>query len=97
MDTVKVIMKMESIDVKDYYGRITKSTSPVVFFFVLPANLGSILCYAHIGQHSEACLEYFQSCSSVDMSELTEEQSALKKEIERIYDEYILEWDCKWS
>ena len=32
MDTVKVIMKMESIDEKDYYGKITKSTSPVVVF-----------------------------------------------------------------
>ena len=93
MDTVKVIMKMESIDEKDYYGKITKSTSPVVFFPELPANLGMILCYSHFGQHSEASLGYFQSCSSVDMSELTEEQSALKKEVEDAYDEYILEWE----
>ena len=93
MDTVKVIMRMESIDVKDYYGRITKSTLPVVFFPELPANLGMILCYSHFGQHSEASLGYFQSCSSVDMSELTEEQSALKKEVEDAYDEYILEWE----
>ena len=93
MDTVKVIMKMESIDVKDSSGKVTKSTSPVVFFPELPANLGMILCYSHFGQHSEASLGYFQSCSSVDMSELTEEQSALKKEVEDAYDEYILEWE----
>jgi hypothetical protein len=93
MDTVKVIMKMESIDEKDSSGKVTKSTSPVVFFPELPANLGMILCYAHLGQHSESCLGYFQSCSSVDMSELTEEQSALKKEVECAYDEYILEWE----
>lgn len=88
MDIVKVIMKMEKMEGPN--GETIYS--PLVGFPELPANIGMMLMYVHEGQHSEGTLGYFQSCSPVDMSELTEEQAALKKEVEEAYNDYILEW-----
>jgi len=50
------------------------------FFPDLPANLGNILCYAHIGQHSEASLDYFYGLPHAK----PEEYQNLKEELESI-------------
>lgn len=34
---------------------------PILFFPDYPANPGRIACYARVGQHGEACLQYYWS------------------------------------
>lgn len=36
-----------------------KNGNPVLFFPEYSANPGNIVCYAHMGQHSEACHSYY--------------------------------------
>ena len=46
----------------------------------VPANRGNIVCYAHIGQHSEASLDYYRLGRPAKPREYAE----LKRELERI-------------
>jgi hypothetical protein len=36
-----------------------KNGNPILFFPTYDVNRGEIACYAHMGQHSEACLTYY--------------------------------------
>jgi hypothetical protein len=37
-----------------------KHKEAVLFLPDMPANKYNIVCYAHVGQHSEACMEYYR-------------------------------------
>lgn len=61
-----------------------KHGEAVLFFPSYAANFGNIVCYAHIGQHSEASLEYYRKdCRSFN-SYFPKE----KHEINALLDEY---------
>lgn len=54
----------------------------IAFFPGAPANPGYIMCYAHCGQHNEACEEfYLKSCRNVTPSQY----EPLKRELERLF------------
>lgn len=74
-DKLKVIYR------KDAGGEV------VAFLPELPASRGSIVCYAHMGQHSEATLEYYQSTKSAKPAEYM----ALHTELKSIYDDVELD------
>lgn len=46
-----------------------KNGDPVLFFPEYAANRGSIMCYGHIGQHSEASMGYYASLRNPEGSE----------------------------
>lgn len=73
-DKLKVIYR------KDSDGKI------IAFLPELPANYGKIVCYAHIGQHSEASIEYYHNTETA----LPSEYEALHKELKAIYNDYEL-------
>ena len=76
MDKVKVIFRKA----KNPY---TKEYEIVAFFPEIDANYGKILSYMHIGQHSEADLEFYQ-----ETKKATEmEYKPLLKELKSIYDD----------
>lgn len=61
---------------------VTDSTGEVTALFPdLPSNPGYVLCYAHIGQHSEASREWVrkQRQSTID------ERAQLLREVSGIY------------
>ena len=47
------------------------------------ANDGMISCYAHMGQHQEASLDYFKACKPCS----EDEYDGLLNELESIYDD----------
>lgn len=49
METITVIPRVEG-----------RERTPILFLPDDPANPGRIGCYAHVGQHSEAALDYYQ-------------------------------------
>lgn len=65
----------------DVLFRKDKNTKEVVAFLLeCPVNYGNILCYMHIGQHSEASLQYYW-----DTVKTTEEEcKPLLEELENI-------------
>jgi len=42
-----------------------KDGNPVLFLPDMSANRGYIACYAHMGQHSEASMDYYRRCRRV--------------------------------
>lgn len=58
----------------------------VAFLPELPANRGNIVCYAHIGQHSEASIEYYHGTKTA----LPSEYEPLHDELKRIYSDVEL-------
>ena len=79
MDKVKVIFR--KVKSGDFKGDI------IAFFPELPATFGNMVCYEHIGQHGEACIDYYYN----DTVKATSEQYAeLYRELQKIYDDVIL-------
>lgn len=58
----------------------------VAFLPELPANRGNVVCYAHIGQHNEASMEYYHNTKTA----LPSEYEPLHKELKAIYNDYEL-------
>lgn len=73
-DKLKVIYR------KDGDGKV------IAFMSELPANYGKIVCYTHIGQHSEASIEYYHNTETA----LPSEYEPLHKELKAIYSDYEL-------
>lgn len=73
-------VKLKVIYRKDSDGKVT------AFMPELPANYGKIVCYAHMGQHSEASIEYYHSTETA----LPSEYEPLHKELKAIYNDYEL-------
>lgn len=61
---------------KDKTGELT------AFLPALPASPGMVVCYAHVGQHSEASEEYMRECKGVGEDEYSE----LLAELRSIYE-----------
>ena len=59
----------------------------IAFLPELTANRGNILCYQHIGQHGEACLDYYWSTEKASENEYAD----LLKELAEIYDDFELD------
>lgn len=59
-----------------------KQGNAVLFFPEYAANLGNIVCYAHIGQHSEAALEYYRQCKNPNTTQQKAAIASLVKEYE---------------
>lgn len=68
---------------------------PCAFFSYGTANVGHIECYAHIGQHSEASIDYYHNGTRPinRFNRLTSGQdqavTALKFELEQIYSDTV--------
>ena len=78
MKKVKVIFRKE----KNPY---TNDYEVIAFMPELKANYGKIVCYAHIGQHGEADLGYYQNTKKA----IETEYKPLLNELNGIYN------DCK--
>jgi hypothetical protein len=52
----------------------------VAFLLDCPANYGNVLSYMHVGQHGEACIEFFNDCKLAT----EEEYKDLREELESI-------------
>ena len=74
MEKVKVIFRKE------------KNGDIVAFFPELKANYGRMVCYAHIGQHSEADVEYYWNTQKA----FENEYKPLLNELKAIYNDCIL-------
>lgn len=72
--------KLKVIYRKDSDGKV------IAFLPELPANYGKIVCYAHIGQHSEASIEYYHGTKTA----LPSEYEPLNDELKRIYSDVEL-------
>lgn len=71
----------------DVLFRKDKNTKEIVAFIPESAvRYGSILCYTHIGQHSEASLQYY--CDTIKATE--EEYRPLLEELQSIYSDEAL-------
>jgi hypothetical protein len=46
--------------------RVEKDGTPILFFPGEQASLGRIVCYAHLGQHSEAVFGYYYRMTKPD-------------------------------
>ena len=54
----------------------------IAFFPGAPANPGNIMCYAHNGQHGEACEEFYaMRCKNCSKAQYVD----LKKELESLF------------
>lgn len=72
MQEVKVIAKWEN-------------GFPILFLPEYSANIGNIVCYSRIGQHSEACLAYYRGLKNPpDTSEAKAALASLVHEYERL-------------
>lgn len=60
-----------------------KSGNPVLFFPEYSVNIGKIACYAHTGQHSEACLTYYWNLRNCARPEQLNALAALVHEYTR--------------
>lgn len=76
MEKLKVIFRKDKQD-----GIIT------AFLPELSANRGKMVCYQHIGQHGEACLDYYWSTEKANENEYAD----LLKELAEIYDDFELD------
>lgn len=79
MDKLKVIFRKE-------YDRYTNKWDVVAFMPEIRANYGKILCYAHIGQHSEADYLYYYNT----VKAAPDEYEDLLKELQSIYNDVQL-------
>lgn len=80
MEKVKVIFRKE----KNPY---TNDYDVIAFLPELKANYGKMVCYATMGQHSEADLEYYHNTKKA-----TEvEYEPLLNELKMVYNDCILE------
>jgi hypothetical protein len=62
------------------------STNDVVAFLLdVPSNYGSVVCYSHVGQHSEASLGYARDCKPAT----PEEYHALAMELQNSVGYYL--------
>jgi hypothetical protein len=78
--TIHLVKRIQKPKNRIWYG-VDKSGELTAFLLDQPANKFRILCYAHIGQHSEASVAYFDECRRA-----TEEESKeLRAEVEQIY------------
>ena len=68
------------------YNPYTKRHECEAFLPETPVRYGRIGNYAHIGQHSEASLEYYWKSKKAS----PEQYAELYKELQRIYDDVIL-------
>ncbi len=75
-DVTNVILKWEG-------G--TKTGSALLFFPAYSANRGNIVCYAHMGQHSEACMGYYRQCRNPSTPQQKEEAKNLFAEYQRSF------------
>lgn len=76
-----IIIKMEKPDHDDEYEEKT----PVAFIVNAPAKYGYTLCYAHIGQHSEANNTYMRfDCDPVETAEDVIKAYELLQELQSI-------------
>lgn len=66
--------------------RKTKENEIIAFMPEANVNYGNILSYMHIGQHSEASLEFYWTTKKAT----EEEYKPLLEELKMIYDDYIL-------
>lgn len=69
-ETVRVIYRADRTD-----GEVTA-------FLDGSANPGNIVCYAHIGQHGEASLDYYRECTR---PATPTEFAALHRELTAVY------------
>ena len=58
----------------------------IAFLPELSANRGRIVCYAHLGQHSEADIDYYSTTTAATPAEYAE----LHKELQGIYNDVVL-------
>ena len=79
MEKVKIIFRKE----KNPY---TNEYDVIAFMPELKANYGRIVCYAQLGQHSEADLEYYQNTKKANETEY----KALLNELNGIYNDCVL-------
>lgn len=47
----------------------TKDNEVIAFFPYETANYGNMMSYMHIGQHSEACYDYYRDCKKANEDE----------------------------
>lgn len=80
MEKVKVIFRKE----KNLY---TNKYEVIAFMPELKSNYGRIVCYATMGQHSEADLEYYHHTKKATEAEY----KPLYNELKAVYDDCILE------
>lgn len=66
--------------------RKTKNNEVIAFMPEESVNYGNILSYMHIGQHSEASLEFYWTTKKAT----EEEYKPLLEELKMIYDDCIL-------
>lgn len=67
------------------FRKDVKANEIVAFLPEHAANYGNIMSYAHIGQHCEASLEYYQNTKKASM----EEYLSLLRELQMIYGEEL--------
>lgn len=60
-----------------------EKSNAVLFLPEYSANLGNIVCYAHVGQHSEACMGYYWGLHNPQEGEQMNEAKALFAEYMR--------------
>lgn len=63
-----------------------KDGEVIAFFPAFKTNPGMLTSYTHIGQHSEASIDFYKSCKTAEYAEY----SKLLEELKEIYDEYEL-------
>ena len=76
MDKVKVIFR--KVKSGDFKGDI------IAFFPELPATFRNMVCYQHIGQHGEACIDYYYNDT---VKATSKEYKTLFEELKSIYDD----------
>lgn len=77
---------MEKVKVLFRKVKVGQANDVVAFFPELPAKYGCIMCYSHIGQHSEASLDYYNQTKKASETEY----AGLLQELRRIYDDVEL-------
>ena len=75
MEKVKVIFRKE------------KSGDVIAFFPEFKANYGRMVCYAHVGQHGEADIEYYWTTKKAT----EDEYKPLLNELKNIYNDCVLD------
>ena len=84
-DTVYVVFRKEKNPTEDeiFYGN-----DVIAFIYAngMPVRYGNIMCYQHIGQHSEASLDYYNSTKPATPDEYAD----LLAELKSIYDDVNL-------
>lgn len=82
MTDYPIIFRMERVDGENHMG---EAWLPIAFFPHEHVNYGKLGCYAHLGQHGEADLGYYQSTRkprAADSAKVAE----LERELRQIYE-----------